>query len=157
MAKLRLNWGQLFHTIQLGSTDLEQALQKHSKDELGLVKNTTAKIHVDAQTKPRFCKARPVPYTLRTHQLTREDEETDETGTYMYSVYRTCSKVTNPISVTVVANQAELLMEVDTGASASAISESAYQQLWPGNPPSLRQAAYIRYLGLLVSRSSCSL
>ena len=68
MAKLRLNWGQLLHTIQAGSTDLEQVLQKHSsvfKDELGLVKNTTAKIHVDAQAKPHFCKARPVPYALR--------------------------------------------------------------------------------------------
>ena len=29
------------------------------------MKNTTAKIHVDAQIKPRFCKARPVPNALR--------------------------------------------------------------------------------------------
>ena len=68
MAKLRLHWVQLLHTIQPASTDLEQVSQKHSsifKDELGLVKNTTTKIYVDAQAKPRFCKARPVPYALR--------------------------------------------------------------------------------------------
>jgi len=45
--------------------NLEQVSQKHSsifKYELGLVKNTTTKFHVHAQAKPRFCKARPVPY-----------------------------------------------------------------------------------------------
>jgi len=65
MAKLGLHWVQLLHTIQPASTDLEQVSQKHSsifKYELGLVKNTTTKFHVHAQAKPRFCKARPVPY-----------------------------------------------------------------------------------------------
>ena len=35
------------------------------KDELGTVKNTTAKFNIDPQVKPKFFKARPVPYALR--------------------------------------------------------------------------------------------
>lgn len=34
-------------------------------DELGLVKGATAKIHINPQAPPRFCKPRTVPYTLR--------------------------------------------------------------------------------------------
>jgi hypothetical protein len=46
---------------------LQEVLDKHSvfKDELGLVKGTEAKIHVDPQAAPRFCKPRTVPYALR--------------------------------------------------------------------------------------------
>ena len=67
----------------------------------------------------------------KTHQLTTEDEET-ETETEIHSLYKTANnKVSEPIMVTVIANQAALTMEVDTGASASVISEATYQQLWP--------------------------
>ena len=68
MSKIRLDWGRLLHTIQVDTADVDTVLQKHAtvfKNELGLVKNMTAKIHVDAQAKPRFCKARTVPYALR--------------------------------------------------------------------------------------------
>ena len=65
----------------------------------------------------------------KTHQLTTEDEET-ETETEIYPLYKMASnKVSEPIMVTVIANQAALTMEVDTGASASVISEATYQQL----------------------------
>ena len=75
-----------------------------------------------------------------THQLTREDEETDETGTY--SVFRTCSKVTDPIAVTVVARTPD-------GGRHGRISirhqPSTYQQLWPENPPPLQQAVFTHW------------
>ena len=35
------------------------------KDELGTVKDTTAKLNIDPQVKPKFFKARPAPYALR--------------------------------------------------------------------------------------------
>ena len=47
---------------------LHKALQKHAtvfKDELGEVNGTTAKIHVDPQAQPCFCKPRTVPYALQ--------------------------------------------------------------------------------------------
>ena len=43
--------------------------------------------------------------------------------------------------VTVIANQTALTMEVDTGASASVISELTYQQLWPKTLPVLHPSA----------------
>ena len=61
----------------------------------------------------------------KTHQLTAEDE-----GTEIYSLYKMANnKISEPIMVTVIANQAALTMEVDTGASASVISEATYQKL----------------------------
>ena len=47
---------------------LHKVLKKHAtvfKDELGEVRGTTAKIYVDPQATPRFCKPRTVPYALR--------------------------------------------------------------------------------------------
>ena len=77
----------------------------------------------------------------KTHQLTTEDEET-ETETEIYSLYKMANnKVSEPIMVTVIANQAALTMEVDTGASASVISEATYQQLWPETSPVLHPSA----------------
>ena len=65
----------------------------------------------------------------KTHQLTTEDEET-ETETEIYSLYKMANnKVSEPIMVTVIANQAALTMEVDTGTSASVTGEATYQQL----------------------------
>ena len=36
-----------------------------------------------------------------------------------------------------LVNEKELQLEVDTGASASVISESTYRYLWPEDPPNL--------------------
>ena len=60
---IKLDWSQLHH-MTVPST-LHKVLQKHTivfKDELGEVKGTTAKIHVDPQARPRFCKPCTVPY-----------------------------------------------------------------------------------------------
>ena len=47
---------------------LADLLDRHKalfRNELGTVKGTSAKLHVDPQTKPRFYKPRPVPYPMR--------------------------------------------------------------------------------------------
>ena len=73
----------------------------------------------------------------KTHQLTTENEEA-ETEAEINPLYKMANnKVSEPIIVTVIADQAALTMEVDTGASASVISETTYQQLLPETPPVL--------------------
>ena len=47
---------------------LQQVLQKHSKvfsSELGCLRGTEIKLHIDPQTKPKCHKARAVPYALK--------------------------------------------------------------------------------------------
>ena len=63
---IKLDCSQLHHMTV--PSVLHKLLQKHAivfKDELGEVKGTTAKIHVDPQARPRFCKLRTVPYALQ--------------------------------------------------------------------------------------------
>ena len=46
---------------------LDQLLNHHNslfKPGLGMLKDYKAKIYVDPQTKPKFCKARPVSYSM---------------------------------------------------------------------------------------------
>lgn len=47
---------------------LEEILERHAelfKEGLGQLKGGTAKINVDREAKPRFCKPRPVPYAVK--------------------------------------------------------------------------------------------
>ncbi|XP_062372040.1 uncharacterized protein K02A2.6-like [Sardina pilchardus] len=47
---------------------LEKMLERHSevfKEGLGQLKGVTAKINVDREAQPRFCKPRPVPYAVK--------------------------------------------------------------------------------------------
>ena len=62
----QLNWQSIQQVQQKG--DLELVLDKYNlvfEKGLGNLKGTTAKIHIDPQTKPIFCKACPVPYAIR--------------------------------------------------------------------------------------------
>jgi len=65
LAQFRLDW----HTIhQLRNTPLQEILESHQelfRDELGTLRGYKAKIFVDANVKPRYCKARTVPYSMR--------------------------------------------------------------------------------------------
>ena len=64
--KVELEKLTIFHTQS--ASGLEGILANHSelfKDELGLVKGTPVKLHVDASCKPRFFRPCPVPYALR--------------------------------------------------------------------------------------------
>ena len=57
-----------------------------------------------------------------THVLTEDSED--------YSMYNVTGSPVQPLKVTVIANSANLEMEVDTAASTSIISEQTYNQLW---------------------------
>ena len=54
--------------LSRSSSPLRDIVEAHAelfKDELGMVTGTTAKIHVDSEAQPRFCRPRTVPYALR--------------------------------------------------------------------------------------------
>ena len=66
LAALKLNWQEIFSVKTTQS--LQSVLDQYSaifKDELGPIKGVTAKIHIDSDASPKFCKARSVPYSLR--------------------------------------------------------------------------------------------
>ena len=53
---------------QLSGGELQELLDRHGEvfqAELGTLRGYEAKIHVEPGAKPRFCKARTVPYALR--------------------------------------------------------------------------------------------
>ena len=58
----------VYYMGRKGSLSLQGLMDGHRdlfKDELGLIKGVTVKIHVDSSKPPRFFKPRPVPYALR--------------------------------------------------------------------------------------------
>ena len=69
---IRLNWKQIFIELKLSeeneSVELKTILDKYAtvfEEELGTVKRTEVHINLKLDAKPRFCKARPVPYALK--------------------------------------------------------------------------------------------
>ena len=58
-----------------------------------------------------------------THNVTEYSED--------YTMYNLTGVSIKPLKVTVKVNNADLDMEVDTGASVSIISEDTYNRLWP--------------------------
>ena len=62
---IKLNWGKI---NQVMSQVYQKVIDKYSevfKNELGTLKGTKAKIHVDPQASPKFFKPRSVPFVLR--------------------------------------------------------------------------------------------
>ena len=62
---LKLRWSSVH---QLKGLDIATVLEKHYevfKDELGCITDVEAKFQIYDSVKPRFLKARPVPYHLR--------------------------------------------------------------------------------------------
>ena len=54
--------------MQPADDSIQTLLSRHDtvfRDELGQVTDAIAKIYVDPQAPPKFCKARTVPYVLR--------------------------------------------------------------------------------------------
>ena len=76
---LCLNWNKLFGVLMISdcTTDFNNILSEYHdvfKDELGTLKNVQVTIPIDPSTKPKFYRAHPVPYALKTsieHELTR--------------------------------------------------------------------------------------
>ena len=67
LSHIRLDWSTLNRIQSTATSACQEILDQHNalfKDELGTVKNTTAKFNIDPQVKPKFFKARPVPYAL---------------------------------------------------------------------------------------------
>ena len=86
----------------------------------------------------RACRSRK--RVRSTHKVTQDQAESQpDDKEEVLGLHHTRSKAAGLMTVTVKANQADLLMEVDTGASASLISEATYKQLWQGNLPRLKK------------------
>ena len=65
LRKIQLDWKAIF---QVRRPKLQEMLARHEevfKTELGTLQGYEAKIHVDPEARPRYCKARNVPYALR--------------------------------------------------------------------------------------------
>ena len=77
---LILDWKSLHH-VALSPTlaDLLDCHKALFRDELGTLKGTTAKLHVDPQSQPRFYKPRPVPYAMW-ERVEREIERLKQEG-----------------------------------------------------------------------------
>ena len=80
--------------------------------------------------------------TKKTHHLAEEAAPEHTPAVEEYCLYHVDHKQssTQPMCVTVEANEADLSMEVDTGAAASVISEANYKRVWRDvpEPPQLR-------------------
>ena len=62
---IRINWCKIHYTP---STGLQNLLEKYDvvfQDKLGSFQGRQAKIEVDPEATPRFCKARTLPYAMR--------------------------------------------------------------------------------------------
>lgn len=66
---LRLDWSRLHHiTTENHKSEIQTIIDRHPdlfRKELGKVVSATAKIYVDEKSKPRFKRARQVPYALQ--------------------------------------------------------------------------------------------
>ena len=72
-SRISLNWGEIH---QVCNSSLKAVLDRHAavfQEGLGKLIGYSAKITLDPQATPRFCKARPVPYALKT----KVEEELD--------------------------------------------------------------------------------
>ena len=87
--RIRLNWKQIFNEFKLGeeneSAEFKTIVDKYLavfKEELGTMKGTEVHINLKLDAKPRFCKARPVPYALKPNTDTELDRLVEE-GVYV--------------------------------------------------------------------------
>ncbi|XP_060780909.1 uncharacterized protein K02A2.6-like [Neoarius graeffei] len=67
LENLQLNW-QTVKMLSPSARKLETVLQRHQevfKNELGLMKDITVKLSLKTDARPKFLKARPVPYAIR--------------------------------------------------------------------------------------------
>ena len=67
---------------EIPATELTRILEEHKlvfEESLGEFKGPKAKIHIDPNATPRFCRARPVPYALR-EKLEQELDRLQQEG-----------------------------------------------------------------------------
>ena len=66
LTHIQLDWKKI-HSIQ--KCGVEEVLERDShvlQESLGTLQGYEAQLYVDPQAKPRYCKARPIPYSMRT-------------------------------------------------------------------------------------------
>ena len=69
ISRFRLDWETLNTVRASPDSRIQEVLDRHSdifKEELGHIKGAPVTLHTDPSQQPRFFKARPVPYALRT-------------------------------------------------------------------------------------------
>ena len=71
MSKIQLNWSKIHHTSSPGLSELLSKYDEIFQEGLGTLKGYEAKIEVDPEATPRFCKARTLPYSMR-HRVEEE-------------------------------------------------------------------------------------
>ena len=79
LGRIRLNWNTIY---QLQMSNLQDTLDRNQElfqPGLGTLKGFEAKIYVDPEAKPRFCKARPLPYAIR-QMVEKELERLEKEG-----------------------------------------------------------------------------
>lgn len=82
LKEIKLNWAEVFR-IEESDQEFEMLLEEY-KDvfgtDLGTVRGTTAKIHVEENAQPKYYKARPVSFALR-DKISKELERLETNGT----------------------------------------------------------------------------
>ncbi|CAI5657334.1 unnamed protein product [Oreochromis niloticus] len=90
-------------------------------------------------TKEKSKKDRKTKHKLNTHHLQSMAPEEDDCVFNMFNLVGFDKCRAEPIYATIQVNGKELQMEVDTGASASVISQATYHSLWhSGGAPALQ-------------------
>lgn len=83
LQKLSLNWRKIKHVSQVQQvTSIEEVLESCSevfKEELGTLRGLKAKIRVNPEISPRFCKARPLPFSMKA-QVDAELDRLEKAG-----------------------------------------------------------------------------
>lgn len=67
LEKLTLDWAAI-RMLSSGDISLSAVLNKHAdvfRDELGSMKEITVKLNIKQDSRPKFFKARPVPYAIK--------------------------------------------------------------------------------------------
>lgn len=82
LKEIKLNWSEIC-CVRVSDQELESLLDEYKEvfgKDLGRVKGITAKIHIDEGAKPKYFKARPVPFALR-DKVSKELDRLEEMGT----------------------------------------------------------------------------
>ena len=82
LGQLRLNWKDIHEFQRFKKTGLETMLQKYSHlfdNDVGEIKGVCAKIYVNENAVPKFCKARPLPYAI-TDKVSDELDRLEKQG-----------------------------------------------------------------------------
>ena len=68
LTDIKLNWKEIGTIARVEEDSLDTLLEKHKelfKDELGTIRNYQAELQLQPEARPKFFKARPVPFAIR--------------------------------------------------------------------------------------------